>query len=303
MLAQEFADRLPARFPYTCQWEITWRCNLRCVMCYTDCFNHADLVNQELPTEEVHRILDELADAGCVELCFTGGEPFARADFIDIYGYAILKGFLVTIFSNGTLITEAVADRLAQSPPYRIEISLHGLTPQTFDRVTQGRGSYDRCMAAIERLRARQVPLVLKATALSLNKNEILPIKQYVEGHGSIPFKLGEEMRPGLDGDRAPMDWGLSEEELAELNRQDPQLWQEACQRAAQEPPACRSGMRSFHIDPCGRLQLCSGNRRESYDLRTGSFEEGFYHHLPSFPCSYQSPGAPSLVQVERHHA
>lgn len=302
MLAREFADRLPARFPYTCQWEITWRCNLRCVMCYTDCFNHADQVNQELPTADVHRILDELADAGCVELCFTGGEPFARTDFLDIYDDAIRKGFLVTIFSNGTLITEAVADRLAESPPYRVEISLHGLTPQTFEQVTQGRGSRDRCMAAIELLRARNVPLVLKATALSLNKDEILPVKAYVERLGSIPFKLGEEMRPALNGDRAPMRWGLSEEELVELNRQDPQLWGEACQRAGQEPPACRSGLRSFHIDPCGRLQLCSGNRERSYDLRAGSFEEGFYHHLPAFPCSWKAPGAPMLVDVERRH-
>ncbi len=303
MLAQEFADRLPARFPYTCQWEITWRCNLRCVMCYTDCFNRADLVNQELPTENVRRILDELADAGCVELCFTGGEPFARADFLDIYDYAIRNGFLVTIFSNGTLITEAVADRLAHSPPYRVEISLHGLTHQTFEQVTQGRGSYDRCMAAIELLRAREVPLVLKATALSLNKDEILPMKRYVERLGSIPFKLGEEVRPGLDGNRAPMRWGLSEEKLAELNRQDPQVWREACQRAAQEPPACRSGLRTFHIDPCGRLQLCSGNRQQSYDLRTGSCEYGVYPHLPSFPCAWKAPATPGLVHVERHHA
>lgn len=303
MLAQEFVDRLPARFPYTCQWEITWRCNLRCVMCYTDCCNRADLVTQELPTQDVYRILGELAEAGCVELCFTGGEPFARADFLDIYGYAIREGFVVTIFSNGTLITEAVADRLAESPPYRVEISLHGLTPHTFEQVTQGRGSYDRCMAAIGLLRARRVPLVLKATALSLNKDEILPIKRYVESLGAIPFKLGEEMRPGLDGDRAPARWGLSEEELAQLHRQDPQLRQEACQRAGQEPPACRSGLRSFHIDPRGRLQLCSGNRQRSYDLRSGSFEDGFYHHLPSFPCVWKAPGAPALVHLERRHA
>lgn len=302
MLAQEFADRLPARFPYTCQWEITWRCNLRCVMCYTDCFNQADLVNQELPTQDVHRILDELADAGCVELCFTGGEPFARADFLDVYEYAVRRGFLVTIFSNGTLITEAVADRLTQLPPYRLEISLHGLTLDTFEQVTQGRGSYNRCMAAIELLRKREIPLVLKATALSLNKDEILPIKRYVESLGSVSFKLGEEIRPGLDGDHAPMRWELSEGDLSGLNRQDPQLWRESCQRAGQEPPACRSGLRSFHIDPYGRLQLCSGNRQMSYDLRAGSFEDGFYHHLPSFSCTWKALGAPALVHVERHH-
>ena len=44
-------------------------------MCYTDCFNRLDAIRQELSTAEIPRIMDELAEAGTLELCLTDGEP------------------------------------------------------------------------------------------------------------------------------------------------------------------------------------------------------------------------------------
>jgi MoaA/NifB/PqqE/SkfB family radical SAM enzyme len=288
MMERKALTHIPERFPLACQWEITCRCNLRCVMCYTDCFNRPDKIREELSTNEIIRIMDELANAGCVDLCMTGGEPLARPDFFDIYEHAKAKGFLIVLFTNGTLITEEVADRLAGLPPFRIEISLHGLTERTFEGITQGGGSFERCMRAIRLLLDRNLTLVLKATAMTVNKDEILAIKRYVRSLGTVGYKLGEEMRPTLDGSDAPGRWALSDEELQEINRQDPELWDETCRKQAKPAALCESGKRSFHIDAYGRLQLCSGNRRQSYDLRQGSFKEGFYHALPTFACPFK---------------
>jgi len=271
-------------------------------MCYTDCFNRPAAIRQELSTVEILHIMDELAEAGTLELCLTGGEPLARPDFFQLYEHAIRCGFLVTVFSNGTLITEAQADRFASLPPHRLEISLHGITHATFEQVTQGQGSYDRCFQAIKLLLDRQIPLVLKSTAMTLNHSEILEIKRYVESLGSVTYKLGEEMRPELDGGAGPFQYALSEQALAELNQGDPYLWRDACRRDSQEPPPCRSGMQRFHIDAYGQLQLCSGNRRQSYDLRTGSFQEGFFEALPAFACDWKSPQEPALIRPEMHH-
>jgi MoaA/NifB/PqqE/SkfB family radical SAM enzyme len=138
MVQQRKLDHLPDRFPLACQWEVTCRCNLHCVMCYTDCFNEPERIRQELSTAELLRIMEELAQAGCLELCLTGGEPLARPDFFQIYERAIKLGFLVTLFTNGTLITESIADRLATLPPHRADISLHGMTETTFEQVTLG---------------------------------------------------------------------------------------------------------------------------------------------------------------------
>lgn len=293
---------LPDRFPLSCQWEITCRCNLHCVMCYTDCCNRPDLIRQELNSGEILRILDEMADAGTLELCLTGGEPLSRPDFFSIYEYAVQRGFLVTVFTNATLITDVEADRFAALPPHGIEISLHGSTSDTFERITQHHGSYHRCLRAIRLLLDRHLPVVLKATALSLNQHEILSIKQYADSLDSVPFKLGQELRPELDGGAGPFQYALSEEELSELNRKDSRLWEEACQRSRAGLPPCRSGMQRFHIDAYGRLQLCSGNRRQGYDLRNGSFGEGFFDALPTFACEHKNPEHSALLQLMTHH-
>jgi len=303
MIAPKPLNLTQERYPRLCQWEITCRCNLHCVMCYTDCFNRPEKIRNELSTSEIIRIMDELAEAGCVELCLTGGEPLARPDFFDIYGHAKTSGFLVTLFTNGTLITEEVADRLAALPPHRIEISLHGLRENTFEEVTQGKGSFHRCMKAIQLLLDRKVPLLLKSTAMTVNKDEILAIKRYVRGLGPVGYKLGEEMRPTLDGSDAPGRFGLSEAELLDINRQDPELWTEICRKQSMGTTSCVSGMRSFHIDAYGQLQLCSGNRQMSYDLRRGSFSEGFYHALSSFPCEWKGETPRPLIQPSAIHA
>ncbi|MBX3235119.1 MAG: radical SAM protein [Nitrospiraceae bacterium] len=283
---------IPERFPLACQWEVTCRCNLHCVMCYTDCFNVPEQIRRELPLSDLLRILDQLAEAGTLELCITGGEPLMRPDFFEFYERAVALGFLVTLFTNGTLITETVADRFAASPPARVEISLHGMTSATFDAITQASGSYDRCRHAIELLRARHIPLVLKTTALTINRDELLHIKRHAATLEGVSFKLGEEIRPALNGDGDAFRHALGQRELAELHAQDNDLSADAGRERAAATAPCRSGLQRFHIDAYGTLQLCSGNRREGYDLRTGSFHDGFYRALPTFGCPWK-PSSP----------
>ncbi|GKS58153.1 hypothetical protein YTPLAS18_16800 [Nitrospira sp.] len=290
MVRQDKLRHLPDRFPLACQWELTCRCNLHCVMCYTDCFNRPERIREELGTEEIFRIMDELADAGTLELCLTGGEPLARQDFFTLYDHAVRLGFLVTVFTNGTLIREDEADHFVKLPPQRIEISLHASTPEGFDRVTQCQGSYRRCLDAIELLRARRIPLVLKTTALTLNRHDILTIKSRVDRFEGTRFQLGEDLRPELDGGDGPFRYALSRDELDALHAEDPALQREACARSRPDTSPCRSGLHRFHIDAVGRLQLCSGNRRSSYDLRSGSFREGFFEALPTFACQWKRP-------------
>lgn len=207
------------------------------------------------------------------------------------------------MFSNGTLITEAHADHSAALRPHRIEISLHGMTRVTFERITLGQGSYDRCLQAVKLLLDRHIPLVLKSTAMTLNQQEILDIKRYVESLGTVNYKLGEEMRPELDGGAGPFQYALSEQDLTELNQRDPDLWRDACRRNSVEPPSCQSGMQRFHIDAYGQLQLCSGNRRQSYDLRKGSFRIGFYEALSTFACDWKVSQDPALIQPTMYYA
>lgn len=272
-----------SRYPVSGQWELTCRCNLQCVMCYTDPFNTPERIRQELSTDEILRILQEVAGAGCLYLCFTGGEPLARPDFREIYLAAKSHGFLLTIFTNGTLITDELADLWIEQPPHRIEISLYGLSRATYEGTTQRVGSFERCLAGIRRVMERKLPLVLKTPAMTINRHEILAMREWAEAQG-IHYQFGEWMRPRLDGSEDPFQWQLSEEELQAIETRAGSAWEEHL-RDEQRERRCGSEQFKFHIDAYGQLQLCSQNRRASYDLRRGTFREGFYDALPDFPC------------------
>ncbi len=138
---------------------------------------------------------------------------------------------------------------------------------------------------------------------MTLNQREILDVKRYAESLGTAGYKLGEEIRPELDGGAGPFQYALSEPDLADLNQRDPELWRDARRRDSLDALPCLSGMRAFHIDAYGRLQLCSGNRRQSYDLRTGSFKTGFFEALPAFACDWKTSQEPALVHPRMHHA
>src|SRR5262249_52287734 len=90
----------------------------------------------ELTTAEHRRILDEMAAAGCLWLLYTGGEIFARRDFLDIYTHARRNGFIVTLFTNATLITGKIADCLTEFRPLAVEVTLYGRTRETYERLT-----------------------------------------------------------------------------------------------------------------------------------------------------------------------
>jgi MoaA/NifB/PqqE/SkfB family radical SAM enzyme len=301
------------RFPLSGQWEITCRCNLRCVMCYTDCFNTPDMLRQELSFPEIVRIMDEVQEAGCLELTLTGGEPLARRDFLDIYAYTKQKGFLVTVFTNGTLITERIAECWTQYPPSMIEISLHGLTKESFERITQGPGSYERCLEGIRLILDRHLPLTLKTTGMTVNRDEILKIKAYVDGLGrdyqtKVWYKFGSDIRPRLDGSEDVFEYQLQEQDVIAIEQADQEFRAERFRQDGQKEEMlrqgkspCGGGLYKFHIDAYGQLQLCSNNRQRSYDLRRGSFQEGFYKVLPQFPCPARlAEPLLELVSIER---
>ena len=125
----EFSERIHSkvvetRIPINGTIEITFRCNLRCAHCYCS----YESKKEEMSYKEICHIFDEIADAGCLWLVITGGELFLRDDFLDIYTYAKKKGLIITLFTNGTLITPYIADYLKEYSPFAIEISLYGVT-------------------------------------------------------------------------------------------------------------------------------------------------------------------------------
>ena len=95
------------RIPLSGTLDLTHRCNLRCVHCYVGDSHHVER-SAEMDTGKIFSLLDEICEAGCLYLLITGGDPLLRGDFPAIYRYARSKGLLITVFTNGTLISDEV---------------------------------------------------------------------------------------------------------------------------------------------------------------------------------------------------
>ncbi|MGA1845125.1 MAG: radical SAM protein [bacterium] len=283
----------PSRVPLSCSVEVTRRCPLSCRHCYNNLpLGDRKAARDEMNCEEHCRILDQLAEAGCLWLLYTGGEPFAREDFPDIYRYAKGKGMLITLFTNGILISERIADHLAAWLPFSIEITLYGRTREVHEQVTRVPGSYDRCMRGIMLLMERGLPLQLKTVALTINRHEIGDMKRFAQEDLGVEFKYDPMINPRIDCSRAPLAVRLSPAEVVALDLRDPQRateWQEFAGRCSNpvgtpstghELYLCGGGVNSCAINPYGMLHLCVLSSAAGYDLRKGSLREGWERFL-----------------------
>jgi radical SAM protein with 4Fe4S-binding SPASM domain len=247
---------------------------------------------QELSLAEHCRLLDELADLGCLWVLFTGGEIFARPDFLEIYTYAKKKGFLITLFTNAILIDQRVADYLAEWPPFSIEVTVYGRTQETYESVTKIPGSYERCLRGIELLRQRRLPLKLKTVAVKLNGHELTDIRQFAEDDLQVEFKLDSLLNPRIDGSQAPLAVRLSPEQLVGVEMGTPKvaaeyraLYSRDCGQSALVEVGdtlytCGGGINSCAIDPYGRVGICVMALQETYDLRKTSLKDGWNNFL-----------------------
>lgn len=281
------------RVPIGGSIEVTYRCNNKCVHCYNNLPLHdKEARRKELTYEEHCRILDQIAELGCLWLLFTGGEIFVRKDFLDIYTYAKQKGFLVTLFTNGTLITSEIADYLMQLRPFNVEITLYGHTQKTYEQVTGVPGSFAKCMRGIRLLAERKLPLKLKTMAIASNKHELWDMKRFVEDELGLEFKFDSIINPRCDFSLRPLDVRLSPEEVVKIDLQDSKRVNELrklikrnieffdIEKAGKTVWQCGSGLTAFAIDPSGLLRMCIFFQNDGYDLVKGNFKEGWEQFL-----------------------
>jgi radical SAM protein with 4Fe4S-binding SPASM domain len=281
---------LKKRLPANGTIEVTRRCPLTCAHCYNNLpMGDRQARASELTLEEHRRLVDEIAEAGCFWLLYTGGEIFARKDFLDIYTHAKRSGLIVTLFTNGTLITPQIADYLAEWRPFNIEITLYGHTPETYERLTGIPGSYARCLNGIRLLRERGLPLKLKSVAVTINKHELPDMQRFAEEELGVEFKYDAMMSPRIDCSQSPLAVRLRPEEIVELDLSDPTRIAEWRRIASQfngpvtnadEIYSCGGGINSFAVDPQGKMSICVLSHEDTYDLRAGNFREGWEHFL-----------------------
>ncbi|RJQ44704.1 MAG: radical SAM protein [Gaiellales bacterium] len=287
------------RVPVGGSIEFTARCNLGCVHCFVK-----DNRSPGLGLEEWQNVLDQVADAGCFWLQMTGGEPLLRPDFRELYLYTKKKGFLVTLFTNATLMTPEIADLLAEWPPFAVEVSLYGASPESYQKVTGSADAYDRCMEGIALLKDRGLPLRLKSMVLAENRDDLQTMMDLARGLGA-EFRYDANIHGRVDGDMAPGEHRLSPEEVLELDFLDRRRisalkeFVDYCERTTIDDEQlyhCGAGLNSFHIDAAGNLCLCIMVRDGSRPILESSFRELWETEIPRLrfrkaPAGYSCKG------------
>ncbi|MBU1172374.1 MAG: radical SAM protein [Proteobacteria bacterium] len=279
-----FTDRVPV----SGSMELTTRCNFNCVHCYLpESERKGKGQGQELTTKAVLKLIDDMADAGCLNLLFTGGEPLLRNDFSEIYSHSKKKGMIVTVFTNGSTVNDEHIRLFRDLPPFSIEISVYGSSPQTYEKITGVPGSYHHAMAGIDRLHQNGVRIALKTMLMDLNLHELSTMENMARQLG-VKFRFDAGITPRLDGDMTPLLRRVPPEDVVALEFQDPKhvqdwkdFWQEQNNKESNERLfVCGAGQTSFHITSTGRLQACIITPNSSCDINNGNFLNGWNEEM-----------------------
>lgn len=236
--------------PYVVDWELTYKCNLKCTHCYVV----PDCAGRELSLEECKRILDQLAAEGCLFLLFTGGEILLRSDFFDIALYARKKGFALTLFTNGTLITPNVADRIKDLCPLSVGISIYGSTTVTHEAITQVPGSFDKSIGAIKLLRKRGIRTRFKSPLMRNTISEYDQMRTLAK-ELDAEFKCDTIIIPKQDGSKTPLAHQLTDDEVRDIFMKGP--LEVPHKKRRDDVPLCGAGVTALSINPYGEVSGC----------------------------------------------
>lgn len=256
--------------PFKVDWELTYRCNLKCSHCYQS----GPDSREELKTEEIFSILDQLADAGCLYITFTGGEILLRKDFFEIARYANKKEFALRLFTNGTLIDESIADKIKALNPLGVEISLYSADPTVHEEITGVKGSFERTTSAISFLHTRKINVITKCTFFKENILGFDRLKELTRSMGT-GFNFSFTLIPKIDGSKGLLDLRLSRDQLSEVFTSRNWLVNDIDKGGVQVfEPLCAAGFNSLYISPYGEVFPCVVLRQECGSLKDKPLKE-----------------------------
>ncbi len=157
--------------PFMVVWDFTRRCNLRCAHCYASATPQG--APDELSLEGKLEVLRQIDEAGVAILAISGGEPLLNSDFWVIARRASKAGILVSVATNGTLITRSVARRLKDAGVRYVEVSIDSPIPEVHDRFRGVKGAWDAAVRGIRNAKAEGLSVGIAFTVTKLNHGDV----------------------------------------------------------------------------------------------------------------------------------
>ena len=293
--AQEYEARTGIKAPRIIAWEITRSCNLSCAHCRAAAeFGHYP---GELSLDEIKAVIDDIASITNPILIVTGGEPFMRPDIWDIIDYAHEKGCMPVIGTNGTIITEDIAQKMAEHRISRMSVSLDFPDAERHDEFRGEQGSFDDAIRGIKLAQEHGVGVQINTTVTKQNADTLEDMHDLAEELGAeafhpfllVPTGRGENLR---DIELSPeeyeevLTWAYYKQKESPLHfkpTDSPQYYRIAHQKSREEGSkmsaeqygleamtrGCLGGITFCFISHVGDVQPCG-----YFDMQLGNVKE-----------------------------
>ncbi len=284
-------------------WEITRRCNLRCVHCRSSSQLEVE-GHPDFSLDEAKRVLDDIRSYASPVVVLSGGEPLLRPDVFDIARYGTALGLRMCLATNGSLVTADTCRQITESGIRMVSLSLDGSTATVHDDFRNQPGAFDGVMNAIRLFNAHNIDFLVNSSFTKRNQDEAPKIHQLVKSLGAtawylfmiVPTGRGEEIMAELippDEYEAMLNWHYDmekeEDELLVRPTCAPQYYRVVLQRAKQEgerfkrrtlkfstggSKGCLAGQLICMIDVDGNVLPCSYFPLPAGNIRHQSFRE-----------------------------
>ena len=257
--------------PISGTFELTARCNFSCPMCYVHLCNARP--EEELTAAQWLDIACQAKDQGMIFVLLTGGEPFVRSDFFDIYAGMKAMGLMVSINSNGSLLSGEIRKRLIENPPFRMNISLYASQGDTYRKMC-GVNAFDHVVDNIRALKEAGIDVRLNYSITPYNFQDMTQIHEIAQELG-VHVKASSYMYPPIrtKSDRSvgtrlsaeesalcSVRWDrlrLTEEEFLLRANALSHCTERECSVDMDEGVGCRAGTTSFWMTWDGRMLPC----------------------------------------------
>jgi radical SAM protein with 4Fe4S-binding SPASM domain len=278
--------------------ELTQRCNLACRHCFarTDC-SSLNCAGSERQADFWCDVISQAADLGCRDIELTGGEPLLRAEFPRVFLHAHTLGLRVSVTTNATLLSDAIAKLWQDAPPAKVKVSFYGWDTASYETVVQKPGVFGSFVDGITRLRKQGTPFKALVPAHPLLLHHLDELRSFATENGAtLPLSVGWELM--LHEDRVPervsgirslrstpVETARQKMAFSRLALRDFRVLLEERKQGTLPDDrlfCCIAAGDTLAVDAAGRLQPCRMLRAPSlsYDLTRYSLSKGVSQHM-----------------------
>jgi mycofactocin radical SAM maturase len=238
----------------------------------------------ELSMQQCLKLVDELAALKVFQVNVGGGEPFIRKNFLDLLNYAHEKGVVTCVSTNGTVIDDDLANRLAKLKMLYLQVSLDGATEDVNDHI-RGKGTYKKILGAIDCLAKNDVPFSINTVLTRINYPQLDDLRKLAEDYGADlrvsrfrPSGRGKSSRSYLGPDKDQLedfaDW-LEQHDLVRTGDSFFCLTSENRRRKGLD--MCGAAKMTCCIAPNGNVYPCAFMQEQTFlagNVRTASLKD-----------------------------